>query len=179
MKNPSKLLGIITIGVVIGFVLMGCASTSVVRTDPFQTGGDSNSFIVQMGSGSRIFFNNSKGDSLKVNGVTITSGEFHLPRVQSYEFKFRAELAGRGFFGFSRKFVGKADVVYNFAPGKAYLIAVQETIGGHMAGVVLGALAPSNVRLVVYDYVQNPRHTYKEADKLAEFPAYKLENKDF
>jgi hypothetical protein len=176
MKNLYKHLGIITIGVVIGFGLLSCASTLAVRSDPFQTGSDSNrSFVVIMGQGSRIQFDNRKGDSLKVNGVTITTNEFSLPIAQSYEFKFRADLVGRGFFGFWRKYVGKADIVYNFQPGKTYLVAIQETVGGHVTGVLLGALAPSSVRVVVYEYASN----LKDKTQLAEFPAYNLKDKDF
>jgi len=120
MKNLIKLLGINIVAVIIGLMLLGCASTLDIRSDPFQTREDSSSsFIVNMGTGARVEFNNRKGDSLKVNGVTITTNGFSLPVTDGlYEFKFRIKLWGRGIFGFGRNFLGKADIAYNFKPVK-------------------------------------------------------------
>jgi hypothetical protein len=171
MKNPGKLLRIITIGVIMCVGLASCATANYTRTDPFGIGeARDRSSIVRVPSDGIVKF-----DEIKINGVTVNSNEFALPIAPSYEFKFRVRIIARGFFMTSKKIIGKSDVVYNFTPGKTYMVRAEETTGSRVADVLVGALAPANVKIVLYEYSSD----LSQVTKVAEFPAVKLNKKDF
>jgi len=176
MKNFSKfkamrsIAGVIAFVAVVGFSLTGCA-TSYVKSDPFNTGANSNRPIVRMTNTGAVKFDNSKGDSLKVNRVAIPTNEFSLPAAQSYEFKIRGKMVNTMPFVPDFKFLGRANITYNFVPGKTYYIVIAQTDESVAVNYIFGIA--TGVRVVLYDTEMKTRN------KVAEFPIYEIEEKDW
>ncbi|GHU44495.1 hypothetical protein FACS1894190_15920 [Spirochaetia bacterium] len=177
MKTTQKwskmlMLGKVAVALAFGIMVTGCA-TAYVRTDPFQlNAAQENAVIVRVDSAIKLyrllfepgsmFFENKKGDNLKVNGIAIPTNEFSLPKTSSYEFKLRLHIV------FYRD-AFRTDIAYNFEPGNTYLVNIERAEGvKHSFGEV-------PLTVVLYKYSSDLR----EKNKVKEFDITKIEDHEF
>jgi len=178
MKNFSRLFGIIAFTAVIVFGLSSCATYKYERSNPFQTGANSNRPIIRMANDGVIMFDNKLGDSLKVNGVAIPSNEFTLPAAASYEVKFRTKIRQTFAFAPNINFIGRATVTYNFVPGKTYYMQIKQDDANRAASLLLGVTVSSGMEIAIYD-TEKLTNSALMNNKVGTFPVSEIGERDF
>jgi hypothetical protein len=166
---------------IFGLTLAGCASVEYlhyVRSDPFQIGESAEeSFIVRVDdskgrTGETVRFNNTEGDSFKINGINIPTNEALLPMAPSYRFEFLVETKDRSFLGFKEKSVIQADVSYAFKPDRVYNLFLKESVGSQFSAAFFGILSDPTLVVILSEYSPD----LSGATEVGEFTAETVES---
>ncbi|GHU44392.1 hypothetical protein FACS1894190_15750 [Spirochaetia bacterium] len=147
---------VVTAAVSAMFISCATSSTPFVRSAPFSTtegSGPEGGVIVRVVDSGYVDFDNSEGDNLRINGVTITTNEFELPITSSYDFRARVRTRNRGIIGYANIITVTSKFNYDFEAGKTYLIEISQTAGSNAGAYFLGAFLPAQFELELFEYV--------------------------